>query len=124
MTLPNPLPILPDRKVPGWLYAVIFLITVGGYVALVVTGHSGDTSSLLLVTVPILSSIFVADRVSATAKKEGSDTRHAISNGTLTTGLLNALDHPDVIQKIGDIVKSVAPDVKEIATAVVSEVKS
>lgn len=101
MTVPD----LPQRKVPGWLYAALFLTTVTGYVLLVLTGHSGDTSALLLVTVPILSSVFVADRVSATARSEGETTRHAISNGEFTLGLVKALDHPEVVGKLLTIVQ-------------------
>lgn len=115
MTIPN----LPARKVPGWLYAVLFAITVGGYVALVTTNHSGDTSSLLLVATPILSSVFVADRVSATTKNEGETTRTAITNGSLTTGLLNALEHPEVIAKVTTLVQDAAHAVdKNIPVAV------
>lgn len=101
------MPTLPPRRVPGWLYAFLVAVFLGAYVALVLTGHSTDTSSILLIFAPLLGSVFVADRVSGTARAEGQNTRQAITNGALTAGLLNALDHPLVIEKLGGIVAGI-----------------
>ena len=105
-------PSQPSRRIPGWLYAVLFVSILAAFIVLVETGHTDQTAQLLALGAPILGGLFVADRTTAVSRHEGEATRADIRNGGTTAGLLNALDHPDVQAKITALSQPTEPPAK------------